>query len=1211
MFLKALTLKGFKSFADPATLEFEPGMTVVVGPNGSGKSNIVDAVAWVLGAQGPSALRSAKMEDVIFMGSPKRHSLGRAEVLLTLDNSDGRVPIDMSEITISRTLFRSGESEYAINGRPCRLLDIQELLADTGVGRRQHLIVSQGQLDSILNAHPEDRRAVIEEAASVVKYRRRRERAVRRLDEVSENLSRLTELAKEVKRRMRPLERQASAARAYNEASSRLQLLRIMAAKEELDRLSSRHQQISLRLEELEESSSKLLEQLEDLKKRFELLNEELVARREDDPSQMLSKVRTLEERARSLIFVLKERQRSLDSKERWERTASEMAQLQAERDALAVEVESSRRSLAEARNQEEELNAAEKQASSKVAALDSALAETSKANDASRSEELLLAEVRNAKMAVEVRAEAVERERRRLDALDKRMDELINRIDLARSEWSSIEEQLARTEEELSHWRASYEEAVAEQHRAAERVDELEHEQSSLQMRVQALSEALQAVREASGAYSISWDEGERGEGILGVLGDLVKVDQGWELAFAAAIGSTLASVVAGDFQSAIAVVAQLRQAEQAGTVVLADSARFAVKSNESAARDSTSPVDNLSLGPYDTLGNPSDDSEPYERLDRHVRSDHPLLDALLGFLLSKVVVVKQDWQAAAHLAGEHPELVVVTLEGDRFALDGWRPRRKFHLATASMVEELKNRTESVSLQLSAAKTAYDRAVGEVDELHQKLAELTQLVEDGRSRLKDLDRVLSSDSAQLEAVREDRAEAAAARDELVASWEKERSKVAALEAELPEALERAAKTRAELNDLRSVRARAVSERNQLRTSLDELSRRIAVVTERSSFLEARIAQIDQRLEELNAQRGTLTGGLTAEQLSSILGLLLEKTEEYLTTLNALSASLHERKEHHLKALATLEEHLSAITRSREELEHALEEIEQEKRQIELEDTEVRVRGEAALRTLRLRLAEADESNKGTTSSIPDTITDIIDPVSAGFGSVEEVEIPEGVSLEGYIAQLEEEIARIGPVNHLAVQELEETRARADLMEAQMEDVRSSKAELTSVIRAVDEEMSSVLSTALEEIGAQFSHLIDVLFSGGTGRLVLTDPDNLLETGIDIEVHPRGKTVRRISLLSGGERSLVALAFLFAVFSARPSPFYIVDEVEAALDDVNLQRFLNLLEEFRSNAQLIVVSHQKRTMEMADVLYGVTMEPSGSSKVVSERVRQR
>ena len=960
MFLKSLEIKGFKSFAEKTSLDFEPGVTVVVGPNGSGKSNLVDAVAWVLGAQGPRTLRGAKMDDVIFAGTAQRQALGRAAVSLTIDNSAGVLPIDFSEVTITRTLFRTGESEYQLNAVPCRLLDIQELLSDSGIGREQHVIVGQGQLDTILNASAAQRRAIIEEAAGILKYRRRKERAERRLVATEGNLLRLNDLLREVRRQLAPLQRQADAASRHGAVVAELRAIKLYLAGHQIAGLQTR-------LERLRDERTDLDARDNDLRARLRRLDDavidaehSLTALGDEGLADWMVRAEALRERGRGLSALLDEKRRGLE------------------------------RELA--------------------AAADEGVVET------------LVAD------AVALRKELAD--------LDVETEGLT----------------LPGTDAVLA-----VETADIAVHAAEERWRGAEGDAARSRARADALEAQLRLARSDAAA-----DELEGIDGVMGPLVDHLEIEPGAEAAVASALGEAVRAVVVSGNDAARLAVERLRRGDAQALVLVVDPTR-------------TMPFPGLSVPPG---------ARPLAEV---VRARVPGLDDALTRLLARAVLVA-DWRIALDLVLTHPDLVAVTPEGDRLGGDGpWN-----------------------------VGGAHDAAVTQA------------ALDEARERATSAEVVRAEAERTVEAAR------------------------AALGAA------RAAEVR-----------RATSE-------------------ERRAILAARLGQVASRL----AARDPQTQHVAEEQRRGILdrdavyATLARRLADHRHAVDALHDRLRDRRRRETEAARASAEQLDELRATRAELEHGLLEVRELSSRAEIHDAESRMKLEASIEGLR---AEFDaEASLALDAPAPS--------------------VPEGTTMAGRARELERDLRLMGPINPLALEEHRTLQERAEFLQGQLDDVRSTRRELNRVVRAVDSEIVTVFGHAFQDVAEHFERLFTTLFPGGAGKLSLIDPDDMLDTGIEIDARPSGKNVRRLSLLSGGERALTALAFLFSVFRARPSPFYLLDEVEASLDDVNLHRFLDLVHEFRGEAQLVIVTHQKRTMEAGDVLYGVSMPPGGSTRVISQRV---
>ncbi len=1139
MFLKALTIKGFKSFADTTTLEFEPGITVVVGPNGSGKSNVVDAVAWVLGAQGARSLRGSKMEDVIFAGSANKPALGRAEVSLTIDNADGILDIGFAEVTITRTLFRSGDSEYAINGVSCRLLDIQELLSDSGVGRQQHVIVSQGQIDAVLNARPEDRRSIIEEAAGVLKFRKRREKGQRRLEATETNFLRLQDLLREVRRQLRPLERQADAARRHGALIDELGSLRLHLAGRELRSLQARSEANALVRAELATSDRAMRSTLARLDADVMTAEAALSAQGASDLSESLMRFESMRERGRGLAAVLAERRRGIERDRASFVDQAVIASLEADWARLRDELAEAEATLASARS-----------------------AFTEEWGDGVPSMPATgAAEVRGELVALRGSAERgageVGRIETRLANLEAKAERLALEADRLRDEIdasAASERPLAETVAQAQERRTTAE------RRQAHIEDELracEGDFHSWSARADALGLALDEARARAGAERLS-----DVAGVVGTLLDLVEVDEGWEPAFEAAAGEAIAAVVVDGVETARRALAHLQDSAAAGAVVALGAA-------------------------YQAVALPFEAIQAGAPVRDHVRSKVPDVEELLDVLLATAVAVEGSWSDALDLALAHPGLVVVTRQGDRFASSGWRAGASGSGATGAALDEARRRAEDAKSLVAATSERQALARNEAAAARSAEAQVVKSVDDNRSRLA----VANDTLVRVEAEARDAAtEAETLRSHLVDLSERvtrERDRVAELEHSLPALESEEAAGAEKLSAMQGSRARLDERAAAVAALRTDLEVRAAGLDERRTFLSRRLAEVDERLRRNVAKRDEAERGRTElESRARATRRLAHLVDDRVAMIEEELSGLRAERRRQSEETRGITERLDGSRRQRQTAERQLSETRERMQRAELDEAEVRIRLEQATESLRQSFdCEIETAMKA-----------------------ECPELPAGTSAPTRVRELERELRLMGPINPLALEEFTQLQERHTFVEGQLEDVKNTRRDLFKVIKAIDAEIVDVFAAAYADVAENFTTLFTMLFPGGSGRLKLTEPDNLLETGIEVEARPSGKNVRQLSLLSGGERSLTALAFLFAVFRSRPSPFYLMDEVEAALDDVNLHRFLDLIGEFRREAQLVIVSHQKRTMETADCLYGVTMQPGGSSRVISERI---
>ena len=1179
LYLKSLTLRGFKSFASTTTLNFEPGITAIVGPNGSGKSNVVDALAWVMGEQGAQSLRGGKMEDVIFAGTAGRAPLGRAEVSLTIDNTDRVLPIEYTEVTISRTLFRNGGSEYAINAQQCRLLDVQELLSDTGMGREMHVIVGQGQLDQILRASPESRRGFIEEAAGVLKHRRRKEKAIRKLASTQANLARLTDLLAEIRRQLKPLGRQATVARRAATVQAELRDARCRLLADELsqtrlalesDNAANQARQARRRQTEAE------LAQARDAERAAEFALQELAPRSAIAQENWYA-LASLAERITATASIAAERMRHGDEPlptgdgRDPEAMAQEAARIRAEEAGLADQVTRAEEALQAASSARDLAEAAEQVAARAHAERLRAVAD--------RREEL--ARLGGQVNSLRSRLQAGGEEEARLAA---RQAEALTRAKAAELEFVTLETQLAGIAEGEPGLDDAYEHAAADRERAESALAELREaeraarqQQVTLQARLDALQIGLQR-RDASGALL-----GSAGPvPLLGSLSELVTVEPGWQAAVSAALGVAAEALVVADLGDALAAFEYLKAKDlgRAGLLIA----------------DAPSPGDELPALPAGARWAIDALTCPVE------------LRAGLWRLLRSVVLVADPATARALVSGA-PGLMAVTADGDvvsRWFAAGGSGAQPSVIeiqaaidATRAAVGEIQQDLERLRLRMSVAQ--------------RRLAETRRASEIALERLHDSDARLAALTAELSTLaqtgRAARAEAERLGQAIVQAGANRAVDEQRL-TELTERLERAGAEEAaepdpaERDRLAAAARASRSVETDARLALRTAEERVRSLAGRADSLSRAAAHERQAQARARARAKQLRReAAVARAVHTAAGWLAGRVTQARAAAAAERRAADEARQ---RAEAELG-HRRAESRA---LAQALETI--------VENTH---RDELARIELTMRLEQYTEQAMDELALDPDTLLAeygpdqpvpvLTRPDGSALGPDDEPVAPVPYDRAGQEARLrsaQRNLAALGRVNPLALEEFEAMNERHAFLAGQLADLKKTRKDLLDIIGEVDARVQEVFAAAYGDVAACFSEVFERLFPGGAGQLVLTTPDDMLTTGIEIEARPAGKRVRRLSLLSGGERSLVAVAFLISLFIARPSPFYILDEVEAALDDVNLGRLLGIYEELRRSSQLLVITHHKRTMEVADALYGVTMRDDGVSTVISQRL---
>ncbi|WP_405882745.1 AAA family ATPase [Streptomyces sp. NBC_01384] len=1226
MHLKALTLRGFKSFASATTLRFEPGITCVVGPNGSGKSNVVDALSWVMGEQGAKSLRGGKMEDVIFAGTTGRPPLGRAEVSLTIDNSDGALPIEYAEVTITRIMFRNGGSEYQINGDTCRLLDIQELLSDSGIGREMHVIVGQGQLDSVLHADPMGRRAFIEEAAGVLKHRKRKEKALRKLDAMQANLARVQDLTDELRRQLKPLGRQAAVARraAVIQADLRDARLRLLAddlvrlrqalqseiadeaalkqrketAEAELKRALQREalledevRQLTPRLQRAQQTWYELSQLAERVRGTISLADARVTSatsvpaeeRRGRDPEDMEREAARIREQEAELEAALEAAEHALED------TVAHRAELERE---LAVEerrLKDVARAIADRREGLARLNGQVNAARSRAASAQAEIGRLAAARD----------EAQERAFAAQEEYEQLKAE---VDGLDAGDAELTERHDAAKRALSEAEAALSAAREAAT---------AAERRRAA---TQARHEALALGLRRKDGTGALLGAR-------------DRLTGLLGPAAELLSVSPGHEVALAAAFGAAADALAVTTPASAAEAIRLLRK-QDAGRAALL----LAGAPEEPGARETRHagpaagghPGTGESLpapgaagdadvtpqaAPGDVPPQPEPTGPPYAA--DLVRGPVELMPAVRRLL--RGIVVVGTLEDAEDLVYAWPELTAVTAEGDLLGA---------HFAHGG---------SAGAPSLLEVQASVDEAAAELEELAVRCEELTEaqrlateqrkeraaLVEELGERRRAAEREKSSVAQQLGRL------AGQARG---AAGEAERSTAAAARAQ--EALDRAVEEAEELAERLAVAEEMPVEEEPDTAVRDRLAADGA--NARQTEMEARL-QVRTHEERVKGLAGRADGLDRAARAEREARARAEQRRARLrheaAVAEAVASGARQLLAHVEVSLSRAEEERTAADTAKARREQDLVAARNEGRDLKAELdklTDSVHRGEVLGAEKRLRIEQLEskaleELGVEPAGLVADYGPDQLVPPSLPAEGEELPEDPEHprnqprlfhrAEQERRLKSAERAYQQLGKVNPLALEEFAALEERHKFLSEQLEDLKKTRVDLLQVVKEVDERVEQVFTEAYRDTAREFEGVFSRLFPGGDGRLILTDPDNMLTTGVDVEARPPGKKVKRLSLLSGGERSLTAVALLVSIFKARPSPFYVMDEVEAALDDTNLQRLIRIMQELQEASQLIVITHQKRTMEVADALYGVSMQGDGVSKVISQRLR--
>ena len=1192
MHLKSLTLKGFKSFASATTLRLEPGITCVVGPNGSGKSNVVDAISWVLGEQGAKALRGAKMEDVIFAGTAGRPPLGRAEVTLAIDNRDGALPIDYTEVSITRRMFRDGAGEYEINGTPCRLLDIQELLSDSGIGREMHVVVGQGQLEMILHAKPEDRRALIEEAAGVLKHRKRKEKALRKLDATQANLTRLNDLTAELRRTLKPLGRQAEAARRAAGVQAELRDARLRLAADDLVRLRTemagqRQSEDGARARRVQVESG-----LTTARTQLETLEAQLA---QDGPrlSQAQDtwyRLSALQERLRGTVRLAAERARHLEvpversdggrDPDELEAQAAEVADREA---TLAAETDGVRARLSRAVTARAECEAAQ------AAAERAHLAAVRAIADRQAGLAQLSGRVEALRSTTTATAEEIDRLAAALTQAQARTEQADRDLGAAQLELGSLDSGGHGLDERCTAALDAHESA---RKRVAELVAserEAERHRAHWRARVEALSIGL-TRRDGAGALL----EAQASlPGVRGSLAAMLTVEPGWQSAVAAALGALADSVAVASTTDAVAALELLREQ---------DAGRASMLVGGGAAGGTADTWTMLPAG-----------ARWVAELVEAPAWLRPAVHAVL-----RDVAAVEDLAAAQNLVADHPGMRAVTRDGDVLGADwaaGGSGRDQSVLEVQAAVDAAAESAAQVDGALAALRPALEGARAEeaarlADVQASQEAQAAAQARRGAAAqtLGRLEQAVSSARAEADRLHRQRETVEARRVDAV-------GELVLAERRLTLAREKPTETEPDgtIRELTSValaaaRAEEIEVRLALRTA-EERGR--AIAGRADSLRRAATAERETRARAAGAkaarERGAAVAGAVRSAGETALGRIAVSLTAAAEERDAAAAARAERQ----SGLDGVRSRVNALATELTQLTDVMhrDEVARAQSQLRIEQLESRITEDHGV------AADDLVAEYGPHLPVPVSAADLAEhatSIERGEPSAEPAPAAYDRAVQQRRAALaEKDLAMLGRVNPLALEEFAAMEERYKFLATQLEDIKATRRDLLTVVSEVDDKILEVFTAAYADVAREFELVFATLFPGGEGRLVLTEPDDMLTSGVDVEARPPGKKIKRLSLLSGGEKSLTAVAMLVAIFRARPSPFYVLDEVEAALDDVNLRRLIGLLDELRQSSQLIIVTHQKPTMEVADALYGVSMAGDGITAVVSQRMRDR
>lgn len=1178
MFLKRLELIGFKSFAERIGIDFVPGVTAVVGPNGSGKSNIADAIRWVLGEQSAKSLRGAKMEDVIFAGSDSRKPLNFAEVTLILDNSRGLFPLDYTEISVSRRVFRSGESVYLLNGQQCRLKDINDVFMDSGLGKEAFSIISQGRVDEILNSRPEDRRSIFDEAAGVLKYKTRKRQAEHKLFETGDNLDRVLDILKELDTRIEPLAERAKAAKKHAILTKKteetdIMLLNYDAGKlrvelqkkaTEVEDYQKEKQRFQKETKEMEQQLAYDKDQLALVDKALEVLQQKLV----DQSAQ------TEKWEGRRLLSVEKERNADLQS----ERIKTELLSTEKEQENLL-------RNLKEAHEKREKLNSSYELVTKDIGDISQILKrsvketekeiEESKATyiDGLNEEATLRNELKHMEERIVGEQSSSEKIVKQTIALNERLQQLFTEQKVKQQSLSDVKEAIKEADANYITSSNVLRKVEKELRSKQELLQKANNKQYEMQGRTRAL-ESMEA--DFSGFHSgVKEVLVARKSGVLkdvkGAVAELITVDNTYIKAIETALGGAMQHIVTTSELAARKAIGYLkaqnagratflpldvmrsRKIQQSALSLIEKHPEFIGVADELVEIDATYKVitGNL-LGNViiaSTLAGASEIAKLLQYRYRIVTTDGDVVNAGGSLTGGGVTRRTSVFSRKAELEALNGQLAQLA-SSIEVAEDSIGQTKMQVAKLMQETEEVRKLTETLQLEMATAEASVRETMIAIESIEIEIAS----VEMGRRGLETVNSELLTKKVQLEA-----------------NHRQLKKKLAALKKEI-ETLERFA------TDWRN-------EEKALTAQLTELREQAAALREQRAYQKIAIEDMERSKEYAKKKLISLQ-----EELDYLVG---DDGEEKLST--------EEIAEQIAEAIQKKEEVQQAILTSREQRIKTITAID------EKEDSLRKLRGKAE------KVSSAHHKETVGFSRLEITYEAITERLLSEYGLRPDfdllTEFNEHEKREELI-RLKRELSVIGPVNPDAIEEYEEVSERHEFLTAQRNDLLDAKSTLQEAMSEMDEEMTTRFSSTFTAIQNRFRYVFKEMFGGGNADLILTNPTNILETGIDIMARPPGKKLQNLSLLSGGERALTAISLLFAIIEVRPVPFCILDEVEAALDEANVIRYSNYLKKFSNNTQFIVITHRKGTMEGADVLYGITMQESGVSKLISVKLSE-
>lgn len=1185
MRLKSFSTYGFKSFAEKTEIKFDKGITAVVGPNGSGKSNISDAIRWVLGEQSAKYLRGSKMEDVIFSGSSKRRALGVAEVTVDFDNTDGTLPLDFEQVSITRRLFRSGDSDYAINKKNCRLRDIIDLLADTGLGKGSMSIISQNKIDEILNSRPEERRSIFEEAAGIAKYRLRKKDALKRLDDTAVNLTRISDIRSEVDAQVEPLAQAAAKTQQFNAFSEELRLCRLTVLLHKLDNMQSINNKL---LAQKDEAANEFAQQAAAYsRKQAELA---AIQRDLDKLAESYTKLQdaiknkeTTLEKLRGQQDVLTERiiqseKAGVRLDERDKKLEEQAAERECQMQSLADEFDTVDKERIKAQLLTEKLQG-ERDIENRR------LQDAKEQNTAAQSDFFAdmqtLLKLRNELHQLEQEQE--QRVRRR-DALKKSIVEVEEAQEKSEEQYNGLLEKQARNAHELELLEKNYHENKQAKTDVQKRINEITTLQQECQRRLTEVETAEQSLTRLQAAYD-GFGFGSRvvlkaqepwKEQVCGVVAELISVEDKYVAAIETALGDGAQNIVTADVATAKQAIKYLKGKGGRATFLPLDNLQIKkLKDNEVLLK---------------ALPGVCGYAIDLVSCDKHV-------DKAIRFLLGTILVAENMDAALAAAKASNFRIRVVTLAGDVVNVGGSltggsRKHKEGYLTRNIEIKQARKKLKELHQEMLGLQEQLEEQEDNAKKLRQQEQSLNEELQQLRLRGSELKMLLEQTEQEKLRVGEKLALLLSDRKDVTNEYLGNRDKLKNLREQVSEYETKDASAKVQLEELN----KQIAQYGSNVTALDNKLQDAKVLLETST---AKVQYINERMQGLDYDTLQIRDEIAANDAEK------QRLQKTITACQEQKIQLKEEEETVLLALRKIMSGKDDFADKRSSLLNKQYDMQQEGASLKRKSAD----SESVLRQLELDLTRHNSDYNHAKEQLAEEYQLQEDEarridLSAWQGKpIDELQKAE--------RNLTVKISDLGPINAAAIEEYQAVKERSEFLRKQYDDLCIAKENLETVISDINSGMVERFQEAFAKINEYFAQCYIKLFGGGTAVLKLTEPENILDSGIDIEVQPPGKKLQSLYLLSGGERALTVIALLFALLSYLPSPFCVLDEIDAALDDANIQRFANFLREYAADTQFIIITHRKGTMEAADVMYGVTMEESGVSTLLSVKINAK